>query len=473
MTATKNNKVKLGAEMLETREMMSVTSATLSAGVVTVWTDNASTTATIKPNPTTGGIKIVDGTNGKSWSFTGVSRVDMVGGAGNDYFANYVPSVAMRAWGQGGNDQLVGDAGADYLIGGEGNDKLDGFGGNDTLYGQGGNDTLRGMDGLDYLYGGLGNDALIGAAGTDYLYGEDGDDTLVSIDAGTADTANGGNGRDAIWRDMIGTAKDTATAEKVYNVASFANGADRTLNGDAIADPTDGSNYKNFKNNPLFSTNGPSINDIDQNNLGDCWILATLGAAVGDNAYVGREMVADFGDGTYGVRLGNSFYRVDADLPTTATGALTNAGLGQQNSIWVAIVEKAYARHRTGLNTYASLSGGNPADAFTAFNLTSVGTTYFAARSNSATVANEAYKRWCTINNSCVLGIGTVPSGSPLFANHAYSVTNVSRDTAGNVTSITVRNPWGPDSTSGNPYVTLTPAQLAACEVWVQWGISA
>jgi hypothetical protein len=53
---------------------------------------------------------------------------------------------------------------------------------------------------------------------------------------------------------------------------------------------------------------------------------------------------------------------------------------------------------------------------------------------------------------------------------HAYTVYSVSRDAFGNVTSITLRNPWGPDDTGGNPYVVLTPSQLAACELWVAWG---
>jgi hypothetical protein len=473
MNATKNNKVKLGAEMLEGREMMSVTSAVINSGVVTVWTDNNATAVTVNAGSTTGSVKIVEGGSGRNWSFYGVTRVDVAGGTGNDRFINNVSSIGMRAWGFGGNDYLEGANGADYLVGGEGNDTLVGYGGSDQLYGQGGNDILRGMDGNDFLYGEVGNDTLIGGADTDNLSGGDGDDTLVSIDGATTDTADGGNGRDTIWRDMVGTSKETATAEKLYNVASFANGADRTLDGDNIADPTDGTNYKNFRSNPLFADNGPSINDIDQNATNDCWILATLGAAVGDNSYVGREMVADFGDGTYGVRLGSSFYRVDADLPTTSTGALTNAGLGQQNSIWVAIVEKAYASYRTGVNTYASLNFGDSQDAFKAFNLGSVGGSYYAAGSNSATVANDLYNHWKSINNSCTVCTGTVPSGSPLVANHCYSVTYVARDSSGNVTSITVRNPWGPDNTSGNPYLTLTPAQLAACQVWLRWGISA
>jgi hypothetical protein len=51
-------------------------------------------------------------------------------------------------------------------------------------------------------------------------------------------------------------------------------------------------------------------------------------------------------------------------------------------------------------------------------------------------------------------------------------VVNVWRDGSGNVTSIELRNPWGGDDTSGNPFVTLTAAQLGACEIWVAWGVA-
>src|SRR6185312_11532202 len=90
-----------------------------------------------------------------------------------------------------------------------------------------------------------------------------------------------------------------------------------------------------------------------------------------------RQNVVDFDDGTYGVRLGNNFYRVDNELPVAnlANGAvssnLTNAGLGAQNSMWAAIVEKAYAHYR-GSNTYASVAGGGSTEVFNAFRMKNV-----------------------------------------------------------------------------------------------------
>src|SRR5205823_10283820 len=129
-----------------------------------------------------------------------------------------------------------------------------------------------------------------------------------------------------------------------------------------------------------------------------------------DNPTAVRRMVADFGDGTYGVHLGNNFYREDADLPTwnAASTDQCYAGLGHDGSLWVALVEKAYTHYRTGANTYASLNNGDPQDALRAYNETSVGEDDFAAGSNSATVANDVYNHW-NAYQSCTICTGSVP----------------------------------------------------------------
>lgn len=56
------------------------------------------------------------------------------------------------------------------------------------------------------------------------------------------------------------------------------------------------------------------------------------------------------------MRIGDSFYRIDDDLPVTADNSPTPAyaQLGAENSLWVALLEKAHAVHRR-QNRYASL----------------------------------------------------------------------------------------------------------------------
>jgi hypothetical protein len=494
MTVTKT---RLGMESLERREVPSITSVNLWGSNLYVYTDNAPTNVRVYSSGS--GIQVYDAGNSASWTYSGVSWVGVYGGAGNDDFRNYVSSLPVTFVGYSGDDYLEGYNGADYLHGGDGNDTILGYGGNDyitggngqdrlkgmdgndTCYGDAGHDTVAGGNGNDYLHGGDGNDAVIGGNGTDTQYGGNGDDSMVSIDGGTTDYADGQTGNDSVWTDQNLVWNwwgpmfywDTGYAERSHSVTGFANGADRTLDGDWIADPTDGTFYKSFRDKPLFSVNGPTVDDVDQESVGDCWLMAPLGSLALDNPTAVRHMVADFGDGTYGVKLGNNFYRVDGDLPTwNATSTDQQyAGLGVGGSLWVALVEKAYAIHRIGANTYASLNNGDPADALRAYNLTNVGQSYFAAGSNSASVANSVFDHW-NAYQSCNICTGTVATGSPLVANHCYSVVSVLRNPAGTVTNILVRNPWGGDNTSGNPYLWLTPAQLAACQIWVTWGNS-
>jgi hypothetical protein len=51
----------------------------------------------------------------------------------------------------------------------------------------------------------------------------------------------------------------------------------------------------------------------------------------------------------------------------------------------------------------------------------------------------------------------TMPAGSPLAQSHCWQIDSVVRDSAGNVSSITMRNPWGP--AGPNNYITITPQQ--------------
>ena len=268
------------------------------------------------------------------------------------------------------------------------------------------------------------------------------------------------------------------TGDKLQAVRYFANGADRTLNGDNIADPTlkAGSVYKRFSG-PLFSSSGPRLSDIDQGGLGDCWLLAGLGAIARDTPSASRQNVVDFGDGSYGVRLGGSFYRVDGDLPA-ASLASTNtsyAGLGAQGSLWAAIVEKAYAHYRSGANSYASLEGGWSVEVNRAFGSTSAVDRTISSFGSATALGNAMYNAWLGYN-AVTIGFTSIPAGNVgLIDDHMYTVYSFTRNAAGNVTHVTLRNPWAWDgvnfdSNSSDALVTIPVSTLFACIGHVNWG---
>lgn len=191
-------------EALEGRQMMAVAQTGFNGNTLIVRADNAATSVEVRKVGSD--IVIQDLTTGLSSKFAAsrVGTVEFQGGDGNDRFVNYVRSLPVRAFGNGGNDYLEGYDANDYLDGGSGNDTLKGYGGHDTLIGGSQSDTLEGMDGndvlrgdsgADKLYGGIGNDFLYGGAGADQLFGGEGDDVLFG-GVGEADRLTGGAGKD-------------------------------------------------------------------------------------------------------------------------------------------------------------------------------------------------------------------------------------------------------------------------------------
>jgi len=489
-------------ERLESRDLMAVSSLWFSGSMLVVQSNNLATN--VEVSRVGANVVVNDVGSRKSWAYAAnlVSAVEFQGGAGNDRFVDLIATMTVRCFGFGGNDYLQGAGGNDYLDGGDGNDTLVALGGNDTLVGGAGNDVLQGGEGADSVWGGAGNDLLLGEGGDDQLVGESGDDqlnggagidrmfggagndTLVAIDNVIGDFTQGDEGGDTYWLDLDATTDLVAGAssdDTTHLVRSFANGADRTLDGDRIADPKALSNhvYKSFAGRPLFSSAGPAYSDIRQGAVGDCYLLAGLSAIAMDAPRMLRQNLVDFNDGTFGIRLGNNFYRVDSDLPVANSRSANPAyaGFGAEGSLWVALVEKAFTYYRKGAGTYASIVGGWGVEANLAFGTRAPGDRDMTRYANATSLANEVFNRWSTYGAVTIGFLGQKRPGvgnAPLIMGHMYTVISVTL-TNGAVTGITVRNPWGVDgvANSSNPndgLVTLTPDQLFCYTGRVNWG---
>jgi Ca2+-binding RTX toxin-like protein len=161
------------------------TSATFSAGVLTVNGDSLDNTIEISRNAA--GTILVNG-----------GAVAVLGGT---------PTVAntaqIRVNGLGGGDvirlnQASGALPRAVLSGGPGNDTLIGGAGNDQLSGQGGNDTLLGVGGFDLLFGGSENDTLTGGDADDQAFGQSGDDRMIWNPGDDTDLNEGGVDTDTV-----------------------------------------------------------------------------------------------------------------------------------------------------------------------------------------------------------------------------------------------------------------------------------
>lgn len=524
MKRTTTTTRRLAVETLERRDLLtiSVVGNTLSIP----GTSGNDTVRVTETNVDWLGRFITVNVNGASRQFDagGITTIAFDGGAGDDSFELTGYSLKASAKGGAGNDTLIGSTGNDTLFGGIGNDQIRGGAGNDKLNGETGNDIVRGDAGNDTLYlgqgndrgfgdagsdiifGGTGNDQIWGGADADKLNGDDGDDTLVSLDNALSDVLTGGRGRDSFWCDQSAV-QSLRTADKikdlsarfeaanVHKITSFANGADRTLDGDDIADPADGANYRNFSGNPLFPTAGPGVTDVFQAGgvpttapRQDCWLLSGLGAIAKASKNAARQLVADLGDGTYAVKIAGKYYRVDADLPTdgAATPKPTNAGLGRQNALWVPIVEKAYALHRTTAKTYASLDFGTTGEGLQNLNTSGLTVKNFTAyqATTSAEAAGLAMMEEMAVRmaegKAVILGTFAQVGMAPLQPLHVYMVVSFTWDKdTGNMVSVTLRNPRGMDSENGrwddvnDGYVTVTAAQLGGATGEVAWAKAA
>ncbi len=355
---------------------------------------------------------------------------------------------------------------------------------NAIVYGGAGNDTLTGGSGNDRIYAGAGSNVVNGGAG---------DDTIVTLGS-SADNVTGGAGNDSFWMDAINTevVTDLSTAESKMNnhrVASFlaftnANGSktpvSSNLNGQSLQEPTftqGGISYSSFSTNPLFGTNGPMENDIQQGYVGDCYFVATLSSIAKINPARIQQSIVDLGDGTYAVQFArngqNSFVRIDGNLPVwSGSHSLAYANTGSDGSTWVALMEKAFTEFRstTQSASYNNIESGWMDEAYSALGTTTADYNFFNNADSMMTQVDQLLKA----GKSVTMAVNQAPADAQMVSGHAYTIDRVETDASGKK-MLVVRNPWAVDGYGtakdgvNDGYVKLTAAQAySAC-----WGITA
>ena len=177
-----------------------------------------------------------DGVADQTFNRAQISEIVFYGGSGDDRFRNET-NIGVQAFGQLGDDLLIGGSGNDVLHGGLGEDRLGGKDGNDILDGGDQADLLFGGQGNDILNGSFGNDRLVGQRGDDTINGGSGDDFVNG--SGGSDEINGGDGNDYLrggaGADQIGGSNgdDTILGNKGHDVLSGNAGRDAIFGGQA------------------------------------------------------------------------------------------------------------------------------------------------------------------------------------------------------------------------------------------------
>jgi hypothetical protein len=278
--------------------------------------------------------------------------------------------------------------------------------------------------------------------------------TAETID-GAVTTINAGDPNMNVWCDSNDIVNGTAI---VHRVASFAGGVSKAL-GASLPDPKDsGSIIKT--NLSLFGT-GPVAADVNQGEVGDCYFLATLAAFANTDPSVLTGSAADMGDGTYTVQFGSpstpTYVRVNSDMPAGGFGGYMYAHPGANDTLWPAVMEKAFCYYRAGANTYASINSGWMQEVYGDLGVDS----------NNVNMNDNESTFYSLVSTALADGnpvtFGTFEGAANLVGGHAYTLVNCYQDSSG--THYVFRNPWGMAGTqyeNAQGYVTLTFAQISA-----------
>lgn len=330
-----------------------------------------------------------------------------------------------------------------------------------AVYGFGGGDEITLAYSLSaglsvVVYGGGGDDAVYeNSQAAAAIHGQNGDDLLVTVGGG-ADELYGGAGVDGFWFDSADSAGDVEAAETqiaaVHEIAEFTQptpeaGVSLEIAGQDLPDPAAGVAYNDFSDRPLF-VDGPEYDDIIQGSLGDCYYLAGLAALAWQDPQVIEQAITELGDGTYAVRFYRAsveyYYRIDAELP----GYPSFTRLTPDGELWASLLEKAFAQHRYGDNSYYSLVGGGVYEAFRALSdagQQNISCAYMEADAVAQQIADELAQ-----GHAVTAGSKTTAS-SPIVALHGYMIH--SAEQVNGQWEITVYNVWGFDGggSDGNP----------------------
>ena len=277
----------------------------------------------------------LSGIDSETFPVADVDSIVFIGLGGDDQFTNQT-SIASVAFGQAGNDTLIGGSGNDRLIGGSGTDvltgndgddeirggadgtkEIDGGAGNDRLFGGTGTNTINGGTGDDVIFGGESIDTIFGGDGDDQLFpgngvntveGGDGDDVLVA--GSGADTVDGGDGDDLLFPglgdDIIngGAGDDWIGASGGDDTVIGGSGADRLRGGDGNDNIEGGSGVSTGK----FQNEGQTLSggEGDDVIIGGDQVDFVRGDAGDDEISLGGgDDIAFGGDGNDEIDLGD------------------------------------------------------------------------------------------------------------------------------------------------------------------------
>jgi hypothetical protein len=214
----------------------------------------------------------------------------------------------------------------------------------------------------------------------------------------------------------------------------------------------------------------PSLADIAQGSVADCFLIAALAAIVHSDPKRIQDMITDHGDGSFTVQLqGMGLSNAPASQTVKAEFVIgKHARTTSRKALWPLLVEKAYAEERGGIEVLDK--GGNPGTAVKdltnhsprRFNPADrqadevLGTLAAAVKEKHPITVLAPSKDGATDEQKEIMG-----KVSGLYLWHAYAVLEVD-DKARRVKMF---NPWGRDHPGGDGWIDLDVFQKFYIEV--------
>ncbi|XP_021708593.1 calpain-A isoform X9 [Aedes aegypti] len=210
--------------------------------------------------------------------------------------------------------------------------------------------------------------------------------------------------------------------------------------------------------NPEFFVEGFSRFDVQQGELGDCWLLAACANLTQDQKMFLRVVPEDnsFEDDYAGIfhfrfwQYGRWVDVVIDDRLPTYRGELIYMRSSEKNEFWSALLEKAYAKLH---GSYEALKGGTTCEAMEDFTggVTEMYDLKDQTPPNLFAIIEKGFQRnsmfACSIEPDPHVTEAETREG--LIRGHAYSITKiqlvdiVTPGTSGKIPLIRLRNPWG------------------------------
>ncbi|ALC42605.1 CalpA [Drosophila busckii] len=223
--------------------------------------------------------------------------------------------------------------------------------------------------------------------------------------------------------------------------------------------------------NPQFFVEGYSRFDVQQGELGDCWLLAATANLTQESSLFFRVIPPEqsFQENYAGIfhfrfwQYGKWVDVIIDDRLPTYRGDLLYMHSAEKNEFWSALLEKAYAKLH---GSYEALKGGTTCEAMEDFT-GGVSEWYDLkeAPDNLFSILQKSSERnsmmGCSLEADPNVTEAETPQG--LIRGHAYSITKVcmidivTPNRQGKIPMIRMRNPWGNEAEWNGPWSDSSP----------------